>query len=150
MAPPASSNAHGLRGPVPGTAVPSAPGPQAERRTDARAPRASCGHRSPRALGLEPRRGAHDSRAVTRGVRGSCKGMARRRRRLPPLRGVGSGSESMERISFILNGTGTTVEVDPRTPLLWVLRDHLGLTGTKFGCGMAVCGCCTVHLDGDA
>ena len=56
----------------------------------------------------------------------------------------------MESISFILNGTATTVEVDPKTPLLWVLRDHLGLNGTKFGCGMAVCGCCTVHLNGDA
>ena len=56
----------------------------------------------------------------------------------------------MEKISFELNGTVTTVDVDPTTPLLWVLRDHLGLTGTKYGCGMAVCGCCTVHLNGDA
>ena len=56
----------------------------------------------------------------------------------------------MEKISFALNGATTTVEVDPTTPLLWVLRDHLGLTGTKYGCGMAVCGCCTVHLNGDA
>jgi len=45
-----------------------------------------------------------------------------------------------------------TVDVDaaPETPLLWVLRDHLGMTGTKFGCGMALCGACTVHLDGSA
>lgn len=56
----------------------------------------------------------------------------------------------MEKVSFVLNGAATTVEVDPATPLLWVLRDHLGLTGTKYGCGMAVCGCCTVHLNGDA
>jgi isoquinoline 1-oxidoreductase subunit alpha len=56
----------------------------------------------------------------------------------------------MEKISFVLNGSPTTVEVDPTTPLLWVLRDHLGLTGTKYGCGMAVCGCCTVHLNADA
>jgi isoquinoline 1-oxidoreductase subunit alpha len=56
----------------------------------------------------------------------------------------------MEKISFVLNGAAATVEVDPTTPLLWVLRDHLGLTGTKYGCGMAVCGCCTVHLNGDA
>ena len=56
----------------------------------------------------------------------------------------------MEKISFVLNGADTAVEVDPTTPLLWVLRDHLGLTGTKYGCGMAVCGCCTVHLNGDA
>ncbi|HIG56398.1 MAG TPA: (2Fe-2S)-binding protein [Candidatus Latescibacteria bacterium] len=40
--------------------------------------------------------------------------------------------------------------VDPSTPLLWFLRDHLGMTGTKFGCGMALCGACTVHLDGEA
>ena len=51
-----------------------------------------------------------------------------------------------------LNVNGKTVEVDvePETPLLWVLRDTLGLTGTKFGCGMALCGACTVHLDGTA
>jgi isoquinoline 1-oxidoreductase alpha subunit len=54
------------------------------------------------------------------------------------------------RFSFVLNGAPATVEVDPSTPLLWVLRDHLGLTGTKFGCGAALCGACTVHLDGDA
>lgn len=47
-----------------------------------------------------------------------------------------------------INGTQRHVEVDDDTPLLWVLRDTLGLTGTKFGCGMAVCGACTVHLDG--
>src|SRR4029453_3556624 len=56
----------------------------------------------------------------------------------------------MNEISFVLNGADTTVEVDPATPLLWVLRDHLGLTGTKYGCGMAGCGCCTIHLNGDA
>jgi isoquinoline 1-oxidoreductase alpha subunit len=43
-----------------------------------------------------------------------------------------------------------TVDVSPDTPLLWVLRENLGLTGTKFGCGMALCGACTVHLDGEA
>jgi aerobic-type carbon monoxide dehydrogenase small subunit (CoxS/CutS family) len=42
------------------------------------------------------------------------------------------------------------VDASPETPLLWVLRDHLGMTGTKFGCGMALCGACTVHLDGSA
>jgi isoquinoline 1-oxidoreductase subunit alpha len=47
-----------------------------------------------------------------------------------------------------INGTQRHVDVDADTPLLWVLRDALGLTGTKFGCGMAVCGACTVHLDG--
>jgi isoquinoline 1-oxidoreductase subunit alpha len=47
-----------------------------------------------------------------------------------------------------VNGKATTVTAPEDTPLLWVLRDHLGLTGTKFGCGMALCGACTVHLDG--
>ena len=49
-----------------------------------------------------------------------------------------------------VNGTAIDVDVDPETPLLWVLRDTLGLTGTKFGCGMALCGACTVHVDGVA
>ena len=52
--------------------------------------------------------------------------------------------------SFILNGKSVSVDDDPSTPLLWVIRDSLGLTGTKFGCGMALCGACTVHLDGIA
>ncbi len=49
-----------------------------------------------------------------------------------------------------INGTQRQVDVDPSTPLLWVLRDHLQLTGTKYGCGIAQCGACTVHLDGTA
>src|SRR6266446_1285401 len=49
-----------------------------------------------------------------------------------------------------VNGTAHTVDVDGDTPLLWVLRDVRGMTGTKFGCGMALCGACTVHLDGVA
>ena len=52
--------------------------------------------------------------------------------------------------SFTLNGKAVSVDDDPSTPLLWVIRDSLGLTGTKFGCGMALCGACTVHLDGNA
>ena len=47
-----------------------------------------------------------------------------------------------------INGKATSVTASADTPLLWVLRDHVGLTGTKFGCGMALCGACTVHLDG--
>jgi aerobic-type carbon monoxide dehydrogenase small subunit (CoxS/CutS family) len=53
-------------------------------------------------------------------------------------------------ITFTLNGKSQTVDVSPDMPLLWVLRDTLNLTGTKFGCGMALCGACTVHLDGEA
>jgi isoquinoline 1-oxidoreductase alpha subunit len=53
-------------------------------------------------------------------------------------------------IFFTLNGADTSIDVDPDTPLLWVLRDHLHLTGTKYGCGIAQCGACTVHLDGHA
>lgn len=49
---------------------------------------------------------------------------------------------------FTLNGKPARFDGDPETPLLWVLRDHLGLTGTKYGCGIAQCGACTVHLDG--
>ena len=51
-------------------------------------------------------------------------------------------------ISLDVNGKAHSVDVDPNTPLLWVIRDTLGMTGTKFGCGMALCGACTVHLDG--
>src|ERR1700680_2112001 len=53
-------------------------------------------------------------------------------------------------ITFTLNGGRQTVDINPQTPLLWVLRDTLGLTGTKFGCGMALCGACTVHINGNA
>ena len=47
-----------------------------------------------------------------------------------------------------INGAPHDIDVDPETPLLWVIRDYAGLTGTKYGCGMALCGACTVHLDG--
>ena len=53
-------------------------------------------------------------------------------------------------VNFTLNGKPQTVDVSPQMPLLWVLRDSLGMTGTKFGCGMALCGACTVHIDGEA
>jgi isoquinoline 1-oxidoreductase subunit alpha len=51
---------------------------------------------------------------------------------------------------FTVNGKSTQVDVDPTTPLLWVLREQVGLTGTKYGCGVAQCGACTVHIDGTA
>src|SRR3989442_12729726 len=51
-------------------------------------------------------------------------------------------------VTLHVNGKAQQVDVPPETPLLWVLRDVLGMTGTKFGCGMALCGACTVHLDG--
>jgi aerobic-type carbon monoxide dehydrogenase small subunit (CoxS/CutS family) len=53
-------------------------------------------------------------------------------------------------ISFSVNRKAVELNVDPQTPLLWVVREQLGLTGTKFGCGMALCGACTVHVDGNA
>lgn len=53
-------------------------------------------------------------------------------------------------ISLVINGESYRAQVDPTTPLLWVLRDNFGLRGTKYGCGMALCGACTVHLDGEA
>jgi isoquinoline 1-oxidoreductase alpha subunit len=52
--------------------------------------------------------------------------------------------------TFTLNGQSTTLDADPTMPLLWALREVAGLHGTKFGCGMALCGACTVHLDGQA
>ena len=55
----------------------------------------------------------------------------------------------MTSIQLRVNGKSLSADVDPNTPLLWVLRDSLGLVGTKFGCGMALCGACTVHVDGD-
>src|SRR3981081_2767455 len=54
----------------------------------------------------------------------------------------------MAEIKFTVNGRPATINVNPKMPLLWGLRDVVGLTGTKFGCGMALCGACTVHLDG--
>jgi len=53
-------------------------------------------------------------------------------------------------ITITVNNQMLNVDADPDTPLLWVLRDNLGMTGTKFGCGMALCGACTVHIDGNA
>ena len=56
----------------------------------------------------------------------------------------------MSNLSLTINGAPTKVDVDPSTPLVWLLREHLKLTGTKFGCGIAQCGACTVHVNGEA
>jgi aerobic-type carbon monoxide dehydrogenase small subunit (CoxS/CutS family) len=56
----------------------------------------------------------------------------------------------MAAINITVNGKKQALDIDPTTPVLWVLRDHLDLVGTKFGCGMAMCGACTVHIDGVA
>jgi aerobic-type carbon monoxide dehydrogenase small subunit (CoxS/CutS family) len=56
----------------------------------------------------------------------------------------------METTRFKVNGKSVELQIDPQTPLLWALREQLGLTGTKFGCGMALCGACTVHVNGSA
>jgi len=56
----------------------------------------------------------------------------------------------MSSVSLTINGKPSTLDVEPATPLVWVLREHLQLTGTKFGCGMAQCGACTVHVNGEA
>jgi isoquinoline 1-oxidoreductase subunit alpha len=56
----------------------------------------------------------------------------------------------MANFTLNINGKKQSVDVDPATPMLWVLRDHLNLTGTKYGCGIAQCGACTIHLNGTA
>jgi isoquinoline 1-oxidoreductase subunit alpha len=56
----------------------------------------------------------------------------------------------MAKYSLKINGKTQQVDVDPSTPILWVLRDHLNMLGTKYGCGIAQCGACTIHLDGNA
>jgi isoquinoline 1-oxidoreductase subunit alpha len=61
-----------------------------------------------------------------------------------------SHSEVVLMITLDINGKKFETDAEPDTPLLWVLRDHLGMTGSKFGCGKALCGACTVHIDGNA
>jgi isoquinoline 1-oxidoreductase alpha subunit len=70
--------------------------------------------------------------------------------RRPALELVRNPAEFTMSTTFQLNGKSTTLDADPTMPLLWALREVAGLHGTKFGCGMALCGACTVHLDGQA
>jgi isoquinoline 1-oxidoreductase subunit alpha len=58
--------------------------------------------------------------------------------------------QEVEMLAITVNGVEHRLDIEPETPLLWVVRDELGLTGTKFGCGIAQCGCCTVHVEGEA
>src|ERR1700720_1926312 len=74
--------------------------------------------------------------------------MASRQLSLPASRRRKTRRTTM--IGFSVNGKRVDLDVDPSTPLLWVIREHLGLTGTKYGCGMAQCGACTIHIDGEA
>jgi len=60
------------------------------------------------------------------------------------------GEKRMAATAFTINGKAASVDAEPDTPLLWVVREHLKLTGTKFGCGSGLCGACTVHIDGKA
>src|SRR5262245_30892593 len=73
---------------------------------------------------------------------------ARSDRRAPPNRMPMEGTHMA--VAFTINGKAESVDVDANTPLLWVVREHLKLTGTKFGCGSGLCGACTVHVDGKA
>jgi isoquinoline 1-oxidoreductase subunit alpha len=66
----------------------------------------------------------------------------------PTATATAVGEDTM--ITLTVNGTQLQIDIEPETPLLWVVRDELGLTGTKFGCGIAQCGCCTVHVEGEA
>src|ERR1700687_4545531 len=63
---------------------------------------------------------------------------------------IGDGTGGFRMVALSINGQSHNVDVEPDTPLLWVLRDTLGMTGTKYGCGIAQCGACTVHVNGVA
>jgi aerobic-type carbon monoxide dehydrogenase small subunit (CoxS/CutS family) len=64
------------------------------------------------------------------------------------LLGSDTGQERLAMVTITVNGTQHQLDIEPDTPLLWALRDVVGLTGTKYGCGIAQCGACTVHIDG--
>jgi isoquinoline 1-oxidoreductase subunit alpha len=70
--------------------------------------------------------------------------------RVKQRRIIGASTGEMRMARLTVNGQSHNIDVDPNTPLLWVLREQVGLTGTKYGCGIAQCGACTVHVDGAA
>jgi len=84
---------------------------------------------------------AHSASAMARGASDATP--------TPPYDRGAEKNEEHFMATLNVNGKDRTINVDPGTPLLWVLRDHLQLTGTKFGCGIAQCGACTVHIDGE-
>jgi isoquinoline 1-oxidoreductase subunit alpha len=94
---------------------------------------------------MESRRRQNNTTTDSRSICGEREEVARQRWSLSEVTVT-----EMKKLTFILNGKNTSIEVDTDKPLLWVLREDFGLTGTKYGCGMAICGCCTVHLEGDA
>src|SRR5262249_40645795 len=102
------------------------------------APRATTNPRHP---------GGHPARSRTRTASGPG-GLYPRPSLRQKIEADFSGTSSMA--TLIVNGKRMPVDADPDTPLLWVLRDHLNMTGTKYGCGMALCGACTVHVNGQA
>src|ERR1700752_1130457 len=84
-------------------------------------------------------------------ARSPQRGIARSGARANNRRSAACGLEALPMsIKLTVNGQARELDVDPDMPLLWAIRDHLQLTGTKFGCGMALCGACTVHIDGQA
>src|SRR5499426_3593711 len=92
-------------------------------------------------MGISPTSIQHQSSPFPRSDRAAKAEIAREGKR--PRRG---GSM----VSFTLNNRQVAVDADPKTPLLWAIRDHVGLTGTKYGCGSGLCGACTIHIDGTA
>ena len=89
-----------------------------------------------------------DKEAASQVVRGRERWSEGREKRL--YQTENTWGAHMAQTSISVNGETKSVDIDPATPLLWVLREQLGLTGTKFGCGLALCGACTVHVDGNA
>src|SRR6516162_2147258 len=80
----------------------------------------------------------------------ACYSVCRSKHADAPPKVREKGARGGDMASFILNGKAVAADADAQTPLLWIIRDHIGLTGTKYGCGAGLCGACTVHVDGRA